>query len=548
MKFRAILNDKYDLEYERENKIELKHWQKTVIYFIVIAGIINILAVLYITKSNYIYFWDNATYWNISRSMAEGEFNNGGFWTNVYNSIGEQDYNYVAALPSAFLAKLFGESRLVYVLGLVNMYLLPSFILIYLLAKKISKAPKISAAITILLFPSSIFLAFNGFVDIGGLLFSLICFNLYYTKDNKNIGLWRYLVIGILLVFLMIWRRWYAFFAVSFVTAMLSDCIMSKRKWHGTVITILTVAILLVLCFKDFLFYKLLKDYGSLYEGYKFSLGTDFKLITRYFGIIYIAVIAVCSIIIGVNKKESRPLFMWIQLLVCFVMFIMTQTHGQQHLLLYIPSFIMLTLILIKYITKEWMLISISLLAILHSVNVYIPRQQPNNIQEIKRLALIPNFSMLPVTRSDTEQILELKNKLDNIVYEGDTLGVLSSSFVLNEEILKNVEPSLGKKSQRDNYIVSLPQVDSRDKDLTPLYNVNYILVASPAQTHLADGSQTVITEAVSSFENYTDIATAYEEIQEAHTVIGDIEVKLFHRVRDEYLKDIKEFESRLYQ
>lgn len=548
MKFRAILNDKYDLEYERENKIELKHWQKTVIYFVVIAVIINILAVLYITKSNYIYFWDNATYWNISRSMAEGEFNNGGFWTNVYNSIGEQDYNYIAALPSAFLAKLFGESRLVYVLGLVNMYLLPSFILIYLLAKKISKAPKISAAITILLFPSSIFLAFNGFVDIGGLLFSLICFNLYYTKDNKNIGLWRYLVIGILLVFLMIWRRWYAFFAVSFVTAMLSDCIMSKRKWHGTVITILTVAILLVLCFKDFLFYKLLKDYGSLYEGYKFSLGTDFKLITRYFGIIYIAVIAVCSIIIGVNKKESRPLFMWIQLLVCFVMFIMTQTHGQQHLLLYIPSFIMLTLILIKYITKEWMLISISLLAILHSVNVYIPRQQPNNIQEIKRLALIPNFSMLPVTRSDTEQILELKNKLDNIVYEGDTLGVLSSSFVLNEEILKNVEPSLGKKSQRDNYIVSLPQVDSRDKDLTPLYNVNYILVASPAQTHLADGSQTVITEAVSSFENYTDIATAYEEIQEAHTVIGDIEVKLFHRIRDEYLKDIKEFESRLYQ
>lgn len=548
MKFRAILNDKYDLEYERENKIELKHWQKTVIYFVVIAVIINILAVLYITKSNYIYFWDNATYWNISRSMAEGEFNNCGFWTNVYNSIGEQDYNYVAALPSAFLAKLFGESRLVYVLGLVNMYLLPSFILIYLLAKKISKAPKISAAITILLFPSSIFLAFNGFVDIGGLLFSLICFNLYYTKDNKNIGLWRYLVIGILLVFLMIWRRWYAFFAVSFVTAMLSDCIMSKRKWHGTVITILTVAILLVLCFKDFLFYKLLNDYGSLYEGYKFSLGTDFKLITRYFGIIYIAVIAVCSIIIGVNKKESRSLFMWIQLLVCFVMFIMTQTHGQQHLLLYIPSFIMLTLILIKYITKEWMLISISLLAILHSVNVYIPRQQPNNIQEIKRLALIPNFSMLPVTRSDTEQILELKNKLDNIVYEGDTLGVLSSSFVLNEEILKNVEPSLGKKSQRDNYIVSLPQVDSRDKDLTPLYNVNYILVASPAQTHLADGSQTVITEAVSSFENYTDIATAYEEIQEAHTVIGDIEVKLFHRVRDEYLKDIKEFESRLYQ
>ena len=103
----------------------------------------------------------------------------GAFWQNVYNSIAEQDYNYVAGLPSAALVKLFGESRLVYVLGLVNMYLIPSFILIYLLARKVSKAPKIATVIAILLCPAMVFLAFNGFVDIGGLLMCLICFNLY---------------------------------------------------------------------------------------------------------------------------------------------------------------------------------------------------------------------------------------------------------------------------------------------------------------------------------------------------------------------------------
>ncbi len=552
MKFRAILNDDYDFKDEEFREFAFKPWHKTVIYFLIIWTIVNILAVIYIKAGKFIYFWDDSTYWDISRKIASGALNEGGLWRNVCNSIAEQDYNYIAGLPSAVLARLFGDSRLVYVTGLVNMYLLPSFVFIYLIAKKVSKAPKIAAVITVMLCPSMMFLAFNGFVDIGGLLLCLICFNLYYIrKDNKiqvGGGVWRYMLIGVLLVFMMLWRRWFAFFAVSFVTAMLADCVLFRRKWYGAAITIACAGVVLIAFFKDFVFYKLLLDYGNLYSGYKFSIGTDFKLITRYFGIIYVLVLAGASVAAGIKKQEHCMVFMWLQMVVCLAMFISTQTHGQQHLLLYIPSLIMLTLMTIRYITKEWMLAGISLLAILHSVFVYIPRSQPQNIQEIKRAALIPTFSMLPVSRGDTEDILALKQRLDTTVFEGDTLGVLASSFTLNEDILKNVEPSLGVKAIRDNYIVSLPQVDSRDRDLSPLYTVNYVLVAVPAQTHLADGNQTVIEEAVRSFSDYTDIATAYEEIYDCETVIGDMTIKLFHRVRDEKKSDITAFEERLYK
>lgn len=547
LKFRAILNDKYDREEIGEKDFSLKSWQKNIIYFLIIALIVNILAVIYITKSSVIYFWDDATYWDISRKIASGAINEGGFWRNVYASAGTQDYNYIAALPSAFLARLFGESRLVYVLGLVNMYLLPSFIVVYMLARKLSKAPKIATAIVILICPSMMFLTFNGFVDIGGLLICLLCFNLYYAKGGEG-RIWRYAVIGVLLVLMMLWRRWYAFFAVSFVTAMLADCVLFKRKWQGAAVSIAVCALLLTVCFRSFLINQLIRDYGSLYADYKFSVSTDFKLITRYFGVIFIAVLAAASIAAGIKKKEMRTVFIWLQMIVCLFMFISTQTHGQQHLLLYVPSLIMLTLITIKHINKEWMLIGISVLAIANSLNVYIPRLQPKSLNEIKGLALIPNFSMLPQSRGDTDEILALKQKLDTTVYEGDTLGVLASSFVLNEDILKNVQPSLGVKQIRDNYIVSLPQVDSRDRDLSSLYNVNYVLVALPAQTHLAEGSQTVVTEAVRSFENYTDIATAYIEIPECEAVIGDMTVKLFWRVRDELPADIREFQSRLYR
>ncbi len=548
MKFRAILNDKYDLEDEERRSFTLKSWHKTVLFFAILAVIVNTLAIIYIKSASMIYFWDNATYWDISRRIASGAIDEGGFWKNVYNSISQLDYNHVAGVPSSFLIRLFGESRLAYVLGLVNMYLVPSFIVIYLLAKKVSKAPKFATVAVILLSPVMMFLAFNGFVDIGGVLMCLLCFNLYYTKKGKEGGFWRYIVIGILLVLMMLWRRWYAFFAVSFVTAMVAESVLFKRKWYNTAMTIAVVGLLLIVCFKDFLFGKLMQDYGNLYSGYKFSVGTDFKLITRYFGLVYIGVLAVSSIYMGVKKKETRTIFMWVQIIVCLFMFVATQTHGQQHLLLYVPSIMMLTLIAIKHITKEWALIGISFLALLHSVNVYIPRTQPTNIQEIKRMALIPNFSMLSTSRKDTDEILALKRKLDTTVYDGDNMGVLASSFVLNEDIIKNAEASMGVKPIRDNYVVSLPQVDSRDRDLSALYDVNYILVAIPAQTHLAEGEQTVVEEAVRSFEAYTDIALAYQEVTECESKIGDMTVKLFHRVTEVKDSDKAAFEVRLYK
>lgn len=548
LKFRAIFDDDYDLENKKQRELTFKDWHKTAIYFIIIAAVLNLLAVLYVRGGKAIFFWDDATYWDISRRIVSGEMSRGGFWKNIYNSIAAEDYNYIAALPSAALMKIFGGSRLVYVLGLVNMYLLPSYIMIFVLAKKISKAPKIAAGITILLLPCMAFLAFIGFVDVGALLICLIIYNLYYSKDGVSNGIWRYFVIGALLVFVMLWRRYFAFFSVSFVTAMVADCVLFRRKWYNAAIAVITVGAILGLFFRDFVVYKLMADYGNLYAGYKFSVGTDFKLITRYFGLFFAFVLFASSVAIGIFRKEVRQVFPWLQIIVCLVMFLSTQTHGQQHLLLYIPSLIVLTLMTIKYISKEWMLLGIGALAILHTAFVYIPRTQPHNIQEIKHMALIPTFSMLPQERTDTEEILALKQKLDTTVYEGDNLGVLASSFTLNEDILKNVEPSLGVKPVRDNYIVSLPQVDSRDLDLTPLYTVNYILAAFPAQTHLAEGSQTVVTEAVRSFENYADIATAYEEIPECETVIDGITIKLFHRVRDEEAADIAEFQSRLYK
>ena len=538
MKYKSISNDE-------EDKIEVKPAKRKLpgvfcaMVFLWLA--VNIFAYLYINNSNTIYFWDNATYWDIARKLANGTAEMG-----VYGSIGSMDYNYVAGVISAFFIKLFGESRLCYVLGLVNLYIVPSFAVVYILAKRIGKAPGVTLAITFLICPAILYITLLGFADIGGILICLTCYMLYYPKHENKHTLIRHIAIGALLVLMMIWRRWYAFFAVSFLTAMVCDTLLFKGKKLPVLITVAISGLILLFGFYDFLTGILLRDYGNLYAGYKFSISTDLKLITRYFGLIFIVSLFVSSVAVIIKKREIRLIFMWIQIIVCFLMFVLTQTHGQQHLLLYVPSIIMVLVILIKHITRAKMLILISILAILNTVNILIPRNQPKSISEIKTYALLPNFSIKPPVREDARQIFDLKKRLDNVVEEGKTLGVLASSFKLNEDILKNVEPSLGVTPSRKNYIVSLPQVDSRDTDMSAFYNVNYILTATPAQTHLAEGNQRVVEEALKSFEAYADFAASYDELPQLATEIDGIEIKLYKRNRMVKEVAMREFERRL--
>lgn len=545
-KFTKRLDEKFSpaAVKKREEAKPLGGHLGTVIFVGVIWLIMNIWAAIYIGKSRNIYFWDASTYWDLSRKIADGSIPWG--IKEVYNSIAQQDYNYIAALPGALWSRIFGSSRMSYILGLTNMYLMPAICMIYVLAKRLSKGEKLAVIITVAAVPSLLFMTLIGFTDIGGMVPCLICMYLYFTRNTKKTEPLRYIAIGGLLVFVMLWRRWFAFFSVSFITAMIAEAIIFRKNIVPSLITGLTAGLILLIGFRGFVFGKLLADYGNLYSGYKFSASTDVKLIMRYFGFINLLALGAGSIYAGVKKGEKRTVFLWIQMIVCFVMFISTQTHGQQHLLLYVPSLIVMLLILLKYINNIKILALTVLLSLASIVNVNIEREQPNSISEIKHYAAIPNFSMRPIVRNDTEDILKLKQDLDERIEEGAALGVLASSFKLNDEILMNVMPSLGIKETRKNYITALPQVDSRDKDMYWLYNVNYMLVAMPAQTHLEPGNQRVITEAVRSFEVYADFAESYDEIPEFAAQINGMDIKLYKRNREVSKANMEIFERRL--
>lgn len=530
MKYRAIFDDIDDLDETDDSAASaLSPFWRNLIIFALIALVLNLLAIIYVNACREIYYWSNADYWNMARRIARGDFGTE-LWQTVYNSIFQSEFNYLPALPSAVFIKLFGESRMVFILSLVNCYLLPSNIIIYLMAKRIGKAPIITLLLTVFIMPITVYLTFNGFTEMGGFLMCLLCFYLYFPADKQKPVIWNYILIGLLLGALTLWNNWYLFFSVSFLTAMAADVILFRKKWYLPIVALLTLIAMVSFFFEGFLFDRLIASYGS--GSFDFNFGSNMKLITRYSGLIFLIFMAASSVIMAARNKDMRPAFAWIQMVVCYLTFTATKMHGQGHLLMYVPSLILLMILTVKYIRKEQMLIAISLLALIHSVNIFIPRTQPSGINEIKYCALFPDFSMRSVKRDSAYDILTLKTTLDNIVPEGQYLGVLAYSDKLNSELLKNAEPSLNIEQRRVSYIANtMPYFDLPNLDIAPLCNANYILAAFPAQ--MARTDQQVIEKAVDSFANWTDIACAYEELYEYETVIDDVSIKLFHRIRD---------------
>ena len=508
-----------------------------------------IFALVYVLRSKIVYFWDNSTYWDIGRMLAQKPLNFD-MLKEVYVSIGTSDYNYFLAFPVALWMKIFGITRISYILAIIVMYVVPTEILIFLMCKKISKAPRFAYVITVLIIPALTYLAVIGFIDVACVFLGLLCYYLYFTDVLSNHKCIKSVIIGILLVFVMISRRYFAFFAVSFLTVIAIDAILFKRDIKHLIITVVTTVAVLLICFYPFFTNILLKDYGTLYAGYKYSFGTDMKLITRYFGLIFLLFLVVAVIYSAVKNKNLNAVLALLQAVVCAVMFISTQTHGQQHLLLYIPSLVYLVIICINSINKIWMLLLVIFIAISNTVSPAIKRVQPQNIQEIKHIALFPKYSVTPPKREDINDIIALKRALDKKIPEGETCGVLSSSFVLNSSILINAMPSLNLSDERtDNYIVGLPEVDSRDYwRLNEIYNCDYILVAYPAQIHLPQNEQTIVTEAVSSFANNTDVSNAFECINDFAGKVGDIDVKLYKRIRNVHETEKTEYKLKLYK
>ncbi len=524
---------------ERSINISTRGWN--IIALCVMAIIINLVSVIYVCNSTGIYYWSTAESWNVAIKIAQGAYRTN-LWGEVYNSIINLDFNFLSALPCALFIKIFGSSRLVYILSLANCYLISAYASIYFLAKKIGKAPIVTMFLTLFAIPAMFYMMIRGFSEIGGLFICIICINLYFD-DNKRGEVIRGIAIGILTALVVLISNVYIFFSISFITAMIAQSIIFKQRFRKSVLALCTFALILLVFFGRYITGRITSLYGDASFNFNFILNT--KFIVRYFGLVFMVAIIASSVYIFFKEKEKRMAFLWIQLAVCYIMLTATRMHGQLHILLYLPSIIALFVICVRYIKKEKVLVWLMILALLQTVSPFVARTQPTSVEEIKYYSLFPSFSMRYEKRDSSGDVLTLKRLLDDAVGEGEYLGVLSYSDIMNAELLNNVEISLNKHQYRRDYIAfTIPCFDSIIPDISPLCKANYMLVPTTVQT-ISD-NQKILETATESFLGWRNIARAYEELYDYEMNIDGVDFKLFKRIRDVNETEKREFMQEL--
>lgn len=511
------------------------------IYLLGLFLCLNLSAWLYIRLSHTVYFWDNAGYWTTTHSLAEtARTGIGPLVRAVYSSVMLTDYNYIIALPGTLLCLLFGKSRYVFVAGIINIYVFPLFVIIFLYLRRRWKRYMFIVTALILLLPAVIYLSLIGFVDIAGIIPCFLAVLFYFRGKKDQPG--SYIIAGCLLAIAVLLRRWYLFFALSFIICVVLDALFYNRSPMPALATLFPTGFILLFFFQKFVSYRLLADYGSMYAGYQMGLKSNFLLLFRYFGLIPIVLILAFAVYQCIRRDSRRQsLFMLIQPVICFVLFVSIQTHGQQHLFLYLPAFYWFGAQAFRVLfssERKYIFLVSTAVPLFLTLYCLVPRIKPASVAEIESPALIADFSFKPEVRSEIDELLELTAYMDSLVEGTDkNMAILSSSITLNISVLTNVEISLSLEGCDDidrSYILNLPAVDSRDGLPLDIWAWDYVLVASPVQTHLGEDKQRVVTVPAESFINGTDISAAYNRLPVMFTLTEyDVDIYIYEKSRD---------------
>lgn len=282
---------------------------------------------------------------------------------------------------------------------------------------------------------------------------------------------------------------------------------MAKRYTkHRLIITTIT----LLFFFQRLVSTKLLADYSSLYVAYKIGLDKDILLLFRYFGIIPLILFFAAGICLLFSKSQRcDAAFLMIWSVLCFCLFVRVQTHGQQHLLMYAPAFMCMIILVSGRLeanlhgSKQYTTaLTAAGMSLIVSLSPFIPRIQPASLQELKKTTMLPSFSWSPPKRSDAMTVVGLLRYLDSLGAKGLHVGLLASSFTLNQDMLLNSEASLSLPRVSDtprSYLVYLPDMDQRDGWSDALFRCDILAVADPPQTHLGEENQAVMVRMIST-------------------------------------------------
>lgn len=509
---------------------------------LVILICLNLATALYAFTSNTVYIWDNAGYWAIARTLAAEPVTGYEQILAVLESTLTEDYNFLLAYPISLVMRLFGPSRTVFLFALSNLYTFPALWGFTCLAN----SKKWSGLVVASLFPMLGYTGLVGMVDVACCAMGIWAYNIY-TSDKPAVS--RGIMTGALLVGTFLCRRYFLFFAASFgVAVFIAKVLFDRKKWWDFLALCCSTAVCGITFTLRFLLDKVLEpDYGDIYSAYYLGLKADFLSFCRYFGLVLLILFLIAALVDLARKEDRFKITMGlVQIAVCFVAFVQVQSHGQQHLLMYLPP---ISFVAVYALARAPQYMS-AFLAISTAVYCFFPKVQPLSIQDIESPDLFPSFHFYGPRRSDIDELLRLADYLDSLSrLEEKTVVVLSSSFTLNYETIASLRISLDLPQPESRTILQYHgTVDKRDAFNWNTAFADYLVVGDPAQTHLGEENQQILTILTNHILNGTGPGKAYTKLAPTFQLANGVTVRIYKRLRPWYVEEYHDISDALIE
>jgi len=487
---------------------------------------LNAVTAYFVLTSKTVFYWDQAGYWYTARALAAEPFGYAHL-RGVLETTISMEYNHLLAFPISLVMRLFGGSRAVYVFCISNFYTLPALWGLAVLVKDTKWGGLIMAG----LFPMLIYTGLDGFVDTACAALAIWAYIIYSSgRPTESRGIFT----GALLVFTFVLRRYFFFFALSFgVAELVRKLIFDRKKWADFISLFLSCAFFSVSFAYVFILDQVLgNNYRDAYSAYDRGLSLDFSYIFRYFGLILlIAFLAFALIRLSGKKERPRLVFCLTHILVCFVAFTFIQSHGLQHLLMYVPALAVMASALVA---------SSPILGTVLAAAVLVGCMLPETAHPVfeaggVKVAPLPDISYYGKRRGDIEELLALADFVDGLSAEEEhSAVVLASSFVFNSDTLTNLRPSLNLPEPEHKTVIQYHgTVDKRDGFNWNTLTADYLIVADPIQTHLGEENQQTIVKLARDVLDGTGPGSAYRVLPETFNLENGATVYIYERTRD---------------
>lgn len=456
---------------------------------------------LFLMKERSVPFWDYAMYADMAKRLFFSRD------LSFFRQSFEENYNLLFALPSFLSFWLFGASRFVFILtNFVCFFVAQEAALAFVLQKiyKWGLGQSLLWAVGLsCLLPFFWTPMFHGYPDhaAGACLTFALAFFLGTPRSWKE-ALWIGLFLGLAVLF----RRHFAYPCLALLaTAFVFDVerMSFRRVFSFYSFLGLVVLSVLILLEPHYFLMMIQTDFMSLYKSYEKG-ATFFALsfMDRLGFFLFLSVLAGYVLAYRAFAFSRRGLlFVLCFFFVWFVLWAFGPSQiGEHYFLSATPVFCLVGLTgLFLCLRRRFLLVCFSALLIGNSAyalwfasDFLLPNEPPR-----------PSFFSAPQppwVRDDYETLKNLALYLEQTTAPSDKIAVVSSSFVLNQDLVRVLYEDVLKKPEMVKRFLFVSEIDRvQGPSFHVLASATVFVVPDPSQYHLDPRGQSVLT-ALSSF------------------------------------------------